>query len=117
MAPNPRPEVWPRAVNELLPNTLFRLASQHPDLIYSEYPHTNRAVDGYRKITYNEVANAVHAAAWWIDEVVGKPAKDDGSETLVYMGPNDLRYAILALGSVMAGYKVFRHLHYRSSKC
>lgn len=102
-----RPRIWPRAVNELLPNTLFRLASQYPDLTYSEYPRTNKAADGYRKITYKDVANAVHAVAWWIDQNVGKPAKDRGVETMVYMGPNDLRYGILVLSSVMVGYKVF----------
>lgn len=102
-----RPQKWPQAVDELLPNILVRLAAQHPDLTYSEYPRTNHAADGYRKITFKEVANSVHAAAWWIDQNVGKPKQDDGSETLVYMGPNDLRYGILILGSVMVGYKVF----------
>lgn len=101
-----RPETWPRCTSELLPNTLFKLASRYPDLVYSEYPRSNDVLDGYRKITYREVANAVHAVAWWLEEKVGKPAKEDGSETLVYMGPNDLRYAILVLGSVMTGYKV-----------
>lgn len=97
-----RPEKWPRAVNELLPNVLFKLASQYPDLTYSE----NKTSDGYRKVNFSEVANAVHEVAWWIEQNVGKPAKEDGSETLVYMGPNDLRYSILILGSVMVGYKV-----------
>jgi acyl-CoA synthetase (AMP-forming)/AMP-acid ligase II len=102
-----RPSAWPKVVNELLPNTLFRLAAQYPDLTYSEYPHNPiNASDGFRKITYREVANAVHAVAWWIEENVGKPKNDDGSETMVYMGPNDLRYGILVLGSVMVGYKV-----------
>jgi acyl-CoA synthetase (AMP-forming)/AMP-acid ligase II len=101
-----RPETWPTYPDELLPNTLFKLAAQYPDLTYSEYPRSKDVADGFRKITYKEVANAVHAVAWWIEENVGKPAVDDGSETLVYMGPGDLRYALLVLGSVMIGYKV-----------
>jgi hypothetical protein len=101
-----RPETWPIYPNELLPNTLFKLAAQYPDLTYSEYPRSKDVADGYRKITFKEVANAVHAVAWWIEQNVGKPAVDDGSETLVYMGPNDLRYTVLVLGSVMVGYKV-----------
>jgi acyl-CoA synthetase (AMP-forming)/AMP-acid ligase II len=112
-----RPESWPRAVDELLPNTLFKLAAQYPDLTYSEYPRTSNVDDGYRKVTYKEVANAVHAVAWWIDHHVGKPAANDGSETLVYMGPNDLRYAILVLGSVMVGYKVLSFLPRLRSNC
>lgn len=102
-----RPETWPQAVDELLPHTLFSLAAKYPDLTYSEYPKNPLDISqGYRKITYREVANAVNALAWWIAENVGKPAKDNGEETVVYMGPNDLRYGILALGSVMTGYKV-----------
>lgn len=101
-----RPNIWPQSVNELIPNTLFKLASRYPDLTYAEYSRTNNAADGNRKITFKEVANAAHAVAWWIEKHVGKPAKDDGSETLVYMGPNDLRYGLLIFGSVLVGYKV-----------
>ncbi|KAJ4987110.1 thioester reductase domain-containing protein [Stagonosporopsis vannaccii] len=101
-----RPDEWPEFNNELLPNILFKLAAQFPGITYAEYPQTNNIADGYRKITFKEMACAVHEMAWWIDQKVGKPAKDDGSETLVYMGPNDVRYGILVLSSVMVGYKM-----------
>ena len=101
-----RPEHWPQFTSELLPNILFTVASQYPDLIHCEYPRTDNVADGFRKITFKEVANAAHAVAWWIEENVGKPANNDGGDMLVYMGPNDLCYALLVLGSVMAGYKV-----------
>ena len=102
-----RPQKWPHATNELLPETLFSVAELYPDITYSEYPRNPiSAADGYRKITYREVANAVHALAWWIENNVGKPATNEGSETIVYLGPNDLRYGILVLSSVMVGYKV-----------
>lgn len=101
-----RPDQWPRTTDELLPRILFDLSAQFPDSTYAEYPITDNVADGYRKITFREVANAVHEVAYWIDNNVGKPVMDDGSETLVYMGPNDLRYGILVLASVMVGYKV-----------
>lgn len=102
-----RPETWPQAIDELLPHTLFSLAANYPDLTYSEYPKDSLDISqGYRNITYREVANAVNALAWWIEKNVGKPKTDDGRETVVYMGPNDLRYGILVLGSIMIGYKV-----------
>lgn len=110
-----RPDNWPQSNDELLPNTLFKLAAQYPDLTYAEYARSTDATDGNRKITFKEVANAVHAIAWWIEKNVGKPAKDDGSETMVYMGPNDLRYGILVLGSVMVGYKVLQYFQARRS--
>jgi hypothetical protein len=46
--------------------------------------------------------------AWWIEENVGKPTVGDGRETMVYIGPNDLRYGILVLASIVTGYTVSR---------
>ncbi|KAG9191819.1 hypothetical protein G6011_10553 [Alternaria panax] len=100
---------WPQAANELLPHTLFKLAAQYPSATYAEFPiDPDRIEDGYRKITFAEVANAVHATAWWIERNVGKLREEEktGAQTLVYMGPNDIRYAVLCLGSVIAGYKM-----------
>ena len=102
-----RPSTWPQSTKELLPHTLFKLADNYPDLTYAEYPRKHASIaDGFRKVTYREFSNAVHAFAWWIEKNVGKPRVDDGRETMVYIGPNDLRYGILVLGSVMVGYKV-----------
>ncbi|KAI4930122.1 hypothetical protein J4E85_004746 [Alternaria conjuncta] len=104
-----RPAPWPQATNELLPNTLFKLAAQYPSATYAEFPvNPHKIEDGYRQITFAEVANAVSAFAWWLEENIGKLQEEekDGTRTLVYMGPNDIRYAILCLGSVIAGYKM-----------
>ncbi len=104
-----RPLPWPQATKELLPHTLFKLAAQYPSATYAEFPvDPNRIEDGYSKITFAEVANAVHMFAWWVEENIGKLKEEDknGTQTLVYMGPNDIRYAVLCLGSVVAGYKV-----------
>jgi hypothetical protein len=102
-----RPNPWPQASEELLPTTFFRLADQYPDLIYAEFftDPTNLA-NGYRRVTFREFANGVHAMAWWIEEHVGKPSVGDGSEAMVYFGPSDLRYGILVFASIIVGYKV-----------
>jgi acyl-coenzyme A synthetase/AMP-(fatty) acid ligase len=102
-----QPNSWPQVTDELLPNTLFQIASLHPDVIYAEYfsDPTNLA-NGYRKVTYQDFASAVHALAWRIEENVGKPSVGDGSETMVYIGPNDLRYGFLVLASIISGYKM-----------
>jgi hypothetical protein len=105
-----RPTSWPTATSELLPTTLFKIASQYPDLIYAEYfSDPENIAKGHRKITYRDFANAVHTLAWWIEENVGKPSVGDGRETMVYMGPNDVRYGVLVLASIVAGYKVRVH--------
>jgi hypothetical protein len=102
-----RPDTWPSATGELLPNTLFKLAEQYPNLTYAEYfTSSTEIATGHRKVTYREFANAVHATAWWIEENVGKPKVQDGSEAIVYFGPNDFRYGVLVLASIVVGYKV-----------
>lgn len=93
----------------LLPHNLFNIAEKYPQIAYAEFPCNPLDIkEGYRTISFAEVANAVHAIAWWIEENVGKLNEIDkvGKETLVYIGPNDIRYVVLCLGSVMCGYKV-----------
>ena len=64
------------------------------------------------------IANAVNTLAWWIDENVGRleEGKKNRKETLVYIGPNDIRYAVLCLASIVTGYKVSRVLLYKIPK-
>jgi hypothetical protein len=81
----------------------------YPDIVWVEYFSDSQDIaKGHRKVTYREFANAVHALAWWIEENVGKPTVGDGRETMVYIGPNDLRYGILVLASIVTGYTVSR---------
>lgn len=101
------PETWPRVSEELLPSTLFKLAKQFPNRPYAEYfVDATNVADGYRNLSFENFSNAVHAMAWWIEDHVGKPDIADGTETLVYCGPNDLRYGVLVLASILVGYKM-----------
>ena len=49
------------------------------------------------------LANAINGVAWWMQQSLG-PAIN--FETLAYFGPWDIRYILLLLGAVKAGYKV-----------
>jgi acyl-CoA synthetase (AMP-forming)/AMP-acid ligase II len=100
-----RPTNWPSATSTLLPQHLAHLATLYPDVVYAEVPRTPDSFE-YVPITYRQLNNAVNAFAWWVKSTIGLPVKADEFPTMVYMGPNDLRYAILALGAVKAGYKV-----------
>ncbi|CAN9080320.1 unnamed protein product [Alternaria alternata] len=78
-------------------------------MTYAEFPRNpNDISEGYREFTYLDVANAVNTLAWWIDEDVGKleEGKKNGKATLVYIGPSDIRYAVLCLASIVTGYKM-----------
>ncbi|USP73475.1 hypothetical protein yc1106_00749 [Curvularia clavata] len=104
-----RPSPWPEFYSDLLPNVLFAIADKYPSATYAEFPRDPKDISkGYWKFTFADVANAVNATAWWINQNVGKLEEEqkNGSQTLVYMGPSDIRYALLCLGSVIAGYKM-----------
>lgn len=89
---------------QLLNNIVDGLARTRPQTLYGEIPVSPVSYEaGYRKITYKALANAINGVAWLLTQELG-PGKD--FQTLSYMGWNDVRYVILVLGAVKAGYKV-----------
>lgn len=99
---NPTPREWK---HELVPNIIDHVAVVDPDSLYGEYPvSTLTYSEGYHKITYRDLANAINGIAAWLLKNLGPPKKEN--EILAYTGPNDLRYAVLIVGAVKAGYLV-----------
>ena len=89
---------------QLLPNIVDGMATARPEALYAETPSSYTSYDqGYRKITYRELANAVNGIAWLLTKELGR---GQDFETLAYVGPNDLSYPVIILGAVKAGYKV-----------
>lgn len=102
MAPSLTP--WPSARNKLIVHHVDDIAAEHPGTLYAEYPRTPTTfADGFRRVTYNDLSNAINGFAWWLEQTLGKGS---GFPTLTYIGPNDLRFVIQLLGAVKAGYKV-----------
>ncbi|KAF2745351.1 acetyl-CoA synthetase-like protein [Sporormia fimetaria CBS 119925] len=94
----------PQFRRELLNHIVDRLARDSPDKLYAESPISATTFeDDFRKIRYRELANAVNGVAALIEKSLGK---GEASPTLVYYGPADVRYIILVLGAVKAGYKM-----------
>jgi len=91
--------------NELLPNIVDHLSRETPQALYDEYPISPLSYDaGYHKIAYCDLANAVNGAASWLSQTLGTSKRH---EVLAYVGPNDLRYIVLVLAAVKAGYVLF----------
>ena len=89
---------------ELLNHIIDRRAHETPEMLYAEIPRSPSSFnEGFRQITYSAFANAINGFAWWLHEHLGTGAS---FETLVYLGPSDVRYNILLFGAVKAGYKV-----------
>ncbi len=89
---------------ELLVHIVDEVARENPDTLYAELPRSATSFDaGFHKITYHLFANAINGMASWLAKTL---EKKENFETLLYLGPNDLRHNILLLAAVKAGYKV-----------
>lgn len=90
--------------HQLLNHIVDCIASKRPQTLYAEYPVSSTSYDdGFVKITYGKLANAIDRIAWWLVDTLGRGTD---YETLAYIGTNDLLYPALILGAVKAGYKV-----------
>ncbi|KAK4496868.1 hypothetical protein PRZ48_011317 [Zasmidium cellare] len=78
----------------LLPAAIDYRAEHDPERVWGHYAKSDTDVtQGFSPITYKQLAKAIDATAWWLDETLG-PAKE-GFPAIAYIGLEDLRYIIL----------------------
>ena len=85
----------------LLPHIVDVRAKAGYSQAFAMYPKSVNAAEGFRSISYVEIANAVNRVSWWLDAELGKR-----EDTFVYFGPNDLRYIIFVLATIKTSRKV-----------
>ncbi len=89
--------------HRLIPQLIDERAKSDPhDPCWSVRRSSNLS-DGFRDISYGQVARAINRVSWWIEQNVGKSTT---FETLAYMGPPDLRYAVLTVAAQKTGHVV-----------
>ncbi|KAK4497665.1 hypothetical protein PRZ48_010318 [Zasmidium cellare] len=81
-----------------------RAADGHPRP-FASIPISRNAADGYRDVSYAVFANAINRLARWLLDNLGSPATP--FEPIVYIAGADLRYHVLNVAAVKAGYIVF----------
>lgn len=89
--------------SRLMPVVVDQVAREQPDLPYALIPLTENVKDGFKPVTFSEIANAVNRLAAWISTNIGTSSHFD---TIAYMGLSDLRYVVVFLAAVKCGYKV-----------
>ena len=88
-----------------IPTTIDQIAQTTPEKIFACIPHTSKLSDGYRDVTYRDLARGIDRAAKWIDDRFG--VEGEGMfGTLAYVGLFDLRYFLFMVGAGKVGYKV-----------
>ncbi|KAJ6001161.1 hypothetical protein N7481_001570 [Penicillium waksmanii] len=87
----------PKFEPRLLTHVLEQEAAKSPDRLFCIHPLSlKRLSEGWRRITIGDLNNAVNNFAWWIERSVA-PKNRSRSTRLIYIGPNDIRYAIFVL--------------------
>ena len=98
-----QPQTPINAGQRLLTNVVDEVAQFNPQQKLGVIPSDLEVSQGFRDVPFGELAHAVNALSWWIEEQVGK-AKNN--ETVAYMGRNDIVYLIFILACNKTGYKV-----------
>lgn len=94
----------PGCGTRLLSHVIDERAQLQHSRPFASIPRTDNVADGYVDVSYETFGNAVNKLAKWITEHVGPPSTQD--ETLIYVAPGDLRYQIVCMAAVKAGYIV-----------
>ncbi|KAI1332858.1 putative NRPS-like enzyme [Xylariaceae sp. FL0255] len=98
---NPTTARWK---SDLLPHIVDRVARDSPNAAYGLWTISPTSYDeGYRTITYSQVANVVNGLAHWLSGHLG-PGQ---GEVIAYLGPNDVRLTALLLAAIKTNYVLF----------
>jgi acyl-CoA synthetase (AMP-forming)/AMP-acid ligase II len=91
------------AGRRLLTAVVDDVAQTNPQQKLSVIPNDLDVSQGFRDVTFRDLAHAVNAFSWWLEKLIGKAEPD---ETVAYMGRNDILYLIFILACNKTGYKV-----------
>jgi len=89
--------------NIWLPSVVAQNAKTCPDGLYARAPIGPAYTDAYRDVSNLQYAKAIDYVAHLIESQLGKGVN---FETIAYVGPSDLRYNVVIIAGIKAGYKV-----------
>ncbi|PHH73109.1 hypothetical protein CDD82_5653 [Ophiocordyceps australis] len=93
-----------RQNERLLTQVIDHVAQTDPEAVWMEYPRSASSYDqGFRQITYRQLATAVDKLAWYLHHNV---EVESAFQTLAYIGPNDARYALIVYACIKTSFKV-----------
>jgi hypothetical protein len=90
----------------LLPQVVDLFARYEPHRVYASLPKSQLDLSaGFQDVTMAKLASIVNSMSWEMERTRGQGKLD----TIAYIGPADLRYAVIFLAGVKCGYKVRQH--------
>lgn len=86
----------------LLPQVVDHHARTDPSRVYASMPKSATDLShGFQDVTMAKLAAMVNRLAHWLVDVLGVGSLD----AIAYIGPADIRYSVMFLAAVKAGYK------------
>jgi acyl-CoA synthetase (AMP-forming)/AMP-acid ligase II len=82
------------------------VAASDPERHFLYVPRSGDPKDGWKPVTYKQISRAVDHVAWQIAKAP-RPETEEAFPTLAYIGANDVRYVVVMLACIKAGYKAF----------
>ncbi|KAM4066274.1 AMP-binding enzyme [Hirsutella rhossiliensis] len=89
--------------NRLLVSLIDEIAAAEPSRAFVFVPRCSEPDKGWKPITFKEISNAVNYVANDIRSKLKNHPLQDHLPTVAYIGPSDVRYAIIMLACVKAG--------------
>ncbi|RGP80578.1 hypothetical protein FLONG3_1317 [Fusarium longipes] len=93
------------AEHHVLIKLIEKIASEDPERSFVSVPVTDKAQDGWNPVTFLQLENAINYLAHNLSNTIVKSSDDEDFPTIAYIGPNDVRYAIILLACIKAGFK------------
>src|ERR1700712_4521117 len=87
----------------LLPHIIKQNAGTDPSGVFARIPIGTKYSDGYKDVTNLQFEQAIDHTASLISQNLGH---SEDFEALSYIGPQDIRYSIVVVAGIKAGYKV-----------
>lgn len=100
----------------LIPTMIDDRALETPNRQFAIIPKSDNLQDGFKSLSYQSYANAINKLSWWLEDRLGRSHETD-FETVAYIGPNDLRYAMLCTAAVKTHRQVCDSLLFPCSFC
>lgn len=85
-----------------IPWVVDAYANDEPQKVYARVPGHDLS-QGFRDVTYGELAHAVNHVVWWLKGLV---TTKERFPVISYLGVNDIRYTVIILAAIKAGYVV-----------
>ncbi|PWY95993.1 acetyl-CoA synthetase-like protein [Aspergillus sclerotioniger CBS 115572] len=102
--PTSNPLLGGECGKRLIPHVIDATARETPDVECLSVPRTNNPRDGWKPVSWAQVAHAVDYVAHMLLNQAGHPAPGT-FPTVAYIGLEDPRYPIFIVGAVKAGYQ------------